>query len=115
MNAALEQYLPLRARNVEDVRKDVISHHVLRLAFCGKTHHSWFMQSELQLLTHRLGTHGVDIAQFLRDNGLEYSPVSDEDFEANREALSVVYHDATTFTQQNFYAVPFLEALPLMR
>ena len=114
---ALDKYLPLRHNNADDVRKDIISHFILRLAFCQQQHRSWFLHQEVALLEYRLKQSGADIAEFLAENGMDYKALTEEEFGPLQEQLEVVYHDCLPLPHNAamYYPVPFLEALPLLK
>jgi hypothetical protein len=84
---AVDKYMPLRHGNVEDVRKDVISHFALRLAFCPQQHRSWFVSEETLLLEHRLMSMGTRIPEFFAENRMDYTPISEELFREHEEGL----------------------------
>ena len=69
------KYLPLREGNEADVRKDVISHFLLRLAYCRTNEdRKWFIGQEKNLLKFRLESE--PIASFIAANDLHYASVS---------------------------------------
>lgn len=114
---ALDKYLPLRHNNYEDIRKDTISHFVLRLAFCQQQHRQWFLSQEQALLEYRLKQSGVDVGEFLTENNMDYKHLSEEEFQRIKEQLEVVYHDCQPLPHNHtmYYPVPFLEALSLLK
>ena len=116
---ACEKYLPLRRHHPEDVRKDVASHFILRLAFCQKTHRTWFLNQEGALLRHRLRSGGADIPQFLVENGLGYRQLDPQEYDDHKLELEIVCQrlllQGETLDAANFFAVPFSEALSLIR
>eukprot|EP00007_Cunea_sp_BSH-02190019_P004550 CAMPEP_0174242770 /NCGR_PEP_ID=MMETSP0417-20130205/29106_1 /TAXON_ID=242541 /ORGANISM="Mayorella sp, Strain BSH-02190019" /LENGTH=520 /DNA_ID=CAMNT_0015322197 /DNA_START=90 /DNA_END=1652 /DNA_ORIENTATION=- len=108
------KYLPLLTQ--EDLRKDNISHHVLRLAYCRQDR-EWFVHQEADLLKYRLAIEGV--GSFLRHNSLEHTPVqvSADEFQTYRSELQACFPrnlDSLLFTHSNYYKVPFTEVLQLV-
>jgi DNA primase large subunit len=115
VKASVEKWMPLRHGNVEDVRKDVVSHFVLRLAFCAAQNRPWFITQEVLLLEHRLTAMGAKIPDFFADNALDYKPIAEELFEQLEEALKTVYYDCAPHNAANYYPVPFQEATQLLK
>ena len=111
----MAKLMPLRHQNKEDIRKDVVSHFVLRLAFCGQQNRSWFITQEVLLLEHRLEAMGENIPEFFSANDFEYSPISEDMFDQHAEALASVYYDCKPQAASMYYPVPFIQAISLLK
>ena len=79
IEADTKYLFPNNSKNLaEDQKRDVISHCVLRMAYC-KTEElrRWLLTNETQLFTIRLGNaRSSDVGLFLKENGIKYPPVS---------------------------------------
>ncbi|KAJ8386337.1 hypothetical protein AAFF_G00174340 [Aldrovandia affinis] len=107
------------ATELEKRRKDHISHFILRLAYCQTEDlRRWFIQQEMDLFRHRF----TDLpskfkTEFLHRNDLHYDTASTEEKEALMEKLvsSTFMVSGTTVLEQDFYKVPFQDALDLVK
>ncbi|XP_057703489.1 DNA primase large subunit [Corythoichthys intestinalis] len=103
----------------EKRRKDHISHFILRLAYCQTEDlRRWFIQQEVDLLRYRFnGLHPKIKMEFLHKNNLEYDAISVEEKRAMKDKLvnSSYNVSGTTVEEQDFYKVPFQDALDLVR
>lgn len=106
----------------EDVgarRKDHISHYLLRLAYCrSEDLRRWFIAREVDLF--RLRFHCLTpkgITTFLKENKLDYSPIHSSEKEELKEHLrcSTASISSSTVDTFDFYKVPFIEVLDLVR
>jgi hypothetical protein len=76
LHHVVERYLPLRRGNPEDVRKDVLSHFILRLAFCSTQQ----VSSQNTPLTragahqHHLFVAGAELVHQQRSSAAQVSP-----------------------------------------
>ncbi|KAL7889713.1 hypothetical protein AOLI_G00019710 [Acnodon oligacanthus] len=103
----------------EKRRKDHISHFILRLAYCQTEDlRRWFIQQEMDLFRHRF----TDLlpkykTEFLHRNNLKYDTISLEEKKNIRDQLinSSYGFSGTTVVEQDFYKVPFQDALDLVR
>ncbi|XP_029926794.1 DNA primase large subunit [Myripristis murdjan] len=103
----------------EKRRKDHISHFILRLAYCQTEDlRRWFIQQEVDLFRYRfndlLPKHKLE---FLHRNNLQYDTISVEEKKALAEKLinSSYAVSGITVEDQDFYKVPFQDALDLVR
>ena len=101
-------------------RKDIISHFILRLAYC-KTEElrRKFLELECDLLKYNLSTLSEDDrASLLAANGLDYEIVSDGKKSEISEKLAGISGVANLkpadVIRTNFYLVPFQQALSLL-
>jgi DNA primase large subunit len=62
-------------------RNDNVSHHILRLAYCGSLENrNWFLTYECALFKYRAELRaGDDIATFMSDYGMHFTPVPDDE------------------------------------
>lgn len=103
-----------------DINKDILSHFILRLAFC-KTDElkRWFIQHEVDLFRYKLSRVSNDavlIERFLRDNNMVYSPISESEKNEIREQLiEMGQTSATQLSHTSFYKIHFLEVLELVK
>ncbi|XP_036403246.1 DNA primase large subunit [Megalops cyprinoides] len=103
----------------EKRRKDHISHFILRLAYCQTEDlRRWFIQQEMDLFRYRF----TDLppkfkSDFLHRNNLHYDTISSEEKENLMDKLvhSTFTVSGTTVVEQDFYKVPFQDALDLVR
>lgn len=69
----LDRYMPLWDGN--QVRRDRISHYILRLAFCTGENRDWFVRQEEELLKLRLSTLSAPLNSLLEELGEQYEKV----------------------------------------
>lgn len=100
-------------------RKDHISHFILRLAYCQTEDlRRWFIQQEVDLFRHRFSElHPKQKLEFLHRNNLQYDTISVEEKKALQDKLvsSSAAVSGITVEDQDFYKVPFQDALDLVR
>ncbi|XP_068423966.1 DNA primase large subunit [Clinocottus analis] len=100
-------------------RKDYISHFILRLAYCQTEDlRRWFIQQEVDLFRYRFNN--LDSKQkleFLHKNNLQYDTISVEDKKILQDKLvsSSYTVSGVKVEDQDFYKVPFQDALDLVR
>lgn len=114
LRASLAKFLPLCDRS--DIRKDVISHFILRLAFCSTSEHrSWFLKHESALLRHRILEHNLNIPSFLSENNIPERSLFVEEFKSLRTELEICHnHSQAQFSAENYYKVDFTTVLNLI-
>ncbi|KAL7878065.1 hypothetical protein SRHO_G00047080 [Serrasalmus rhombeus] len=103
----------------EKRRKDHISHFILRLAYCQTEDlRRWFIQQEMDLFRYRF----ADLlpkykTEFLHRNNLKYDTISLEEKKKLTDQLinSSYGLSGATIVEQDFYKVPFQDALDLVR
>lgn len=103
----------------EKRRKDHISHFILRLAYCQTEDlRRWFIQQEMDLFRYRFSTLPAKYkTEFLHRNNLQYDTLSMEEKKGLSEKLvnSSYGVSGATVMEQDFYKVPFQDALDLVR
>ncbi|XP_061141811.1 DNA primase large subunit [Syngnathus typhle] len=103
----------------EKRRKDHISHFILRLAYCQTEDlRRWFIQQEVDLMRYRFNDLNSKLKlEFLHKNNLQYDAISIEEKRALQDKLvnSSYGVSGTTVEEQDFYKVPFQDALDLVR
>ncbi|XP_017320524.1 DNA primase large subunit [Ictalurus punctatus] len=103
----------------EKRRKDHISHFILRLAYCQTEDlRRWFIQQEMDLFRYRFNElHSKYKTEFLHKNNLKYDTISPDEKDNLKEQLisSSFGFSGTTVAEQDFYKVPFQDALDLVR
>jgi DNA primase large subunit len=120
LNAALSKYMRLNALSEnfqEDVRKDVVSHFILRLAYCRTEDlRRWFIMHECALFAHRLDTLSpASLASFISANGLSFQVVSGEEKSARRARLLTIPNTPLSeFERSVYYKIPFAQATDLI-
>ncbi|MCO5583928.1 hypothetical protein L7F22_037846 [Adiantum nelumboides] len=93
----------MRTSEGSDVRKDVISHFVLRLVYCRSDElRKWFLAMESSLFRHRFQRQYEDQGKFMEDNQIPYRVISISEFEvlSFSTALSV-YWPVSWFHRRN--------------
>jgi len=101
----------------EERRKDYISHFILRLAFArSEDLRRWFIAQEVELFRFKFGT-CYKKEEFMRDNDLQYKPIDKDDKNNLSSKLkAVMFNDKEeNFEEMNFYKVPFVSVLDLVR
>lgn len=100
-------------------RKDHISHFILRLAYCQTEDlRRWFIQQEVDLFRFRFNDlDSMRKLEFLHKNNLQYDTISVEEKKALLKKLvcSSYAVSGITVEDQDFYKVPFQDALDLVR
>jgi len=118
----------------ETIRKDLISHYVLRVAYCRTDDlRRWFLKEETELFTHRFGELNKEQKQaFLLHQGLPYESIGRSEYNDIYEGLKAtaqsVMHGGDANAQEledledndatahrNFYKVPFTKVPGLVR
>ncbi|XP_068183599.1 DNA primase large subunit [Antennarius striatus] len=103
----------------EKRRKDHISHFILRLAYCQTEDlRRWFIQQEIDLFRFRFSTlTSQQKLEFLHRNNLQYDTISTEEKKSLHDKLinSSYSVSGITVEDQDFYKVPFQDALDLLR
>ncbi|XP_034538416.1 DNA primase large subunit [Notolabrus celidotus] len=104
---------------VEKRRKDHISHFILRLAYCQTEDlRRWFIQQEVDLFRFRFNDLGSKLKlEFLHKSNLQYDTISVEEKKTLVDKLvnSSYAVSGITVVDQDFYKVPFQDALDLVR
>uniref|UniRef100_A0A3Q3W1N1 DNA primase large subunit n=1 Tax=Mola mola TaxID=94237 RepID=A0A3Q3W1N1_MOLML len=114
---------PYRSENgpseYEKRRKDHISHFILRLAYCQTEDlRRWFIQQEVDLFRYRFNElNAKQKLEFLHKNNLQYDTISVEEKKPLLDKLvnSSYAVSGITVEDQDFYKVPFQDALDLIR
>jgi len=117
-------------------RKDVTSHHILRLAFCGtEDKRRWFLGQEVALFRWRLEEQKdpLAVSRIMSQQGFEYPVCTDEERRQwLADLLSVAQSGAalsgvgggggdggagsmSSLMRSEFFKVPFIDALDLVR
>ncbi|CDQ96552.1 unnamed protein product, partial [Oncorhynchus mykiss] len=103
----------------EKRRKDHISHFILRLAYCQTEDlRRWFIQQEIDLFRYRFNhLPSKNIREFLQYNNLHYHTISIDEKKNLMDKLvtSSFAVSGSTVDCQDFYKVPFQDALDLVR
>ncbi|XP_047207779.1 DNA primase large subunit isoform X1 [Girardinichthys multiradiatus] len=103
----------------EKQRKDHISHFILRLAYCQTEDlRRWFIQQEVDLFRYRFNKLSCKKKlEFLHNNNLQYNTISVEEKNHLKEKLLISSYgiNGVTLEEQDFYKVPFQDALDLVR
>ncbi|XP_076598382.1 DNA primase large subunit [Chaetodon auriga] len=103
----------------EKRRKDHISHFILRLAYCQTEDlRRWFIQQEVDLFRYRFSDlPPKQKLDFLHRNNLQYDTISVEERKSLLDKLvnSSYAVSGITVEDQDFYKVPFQDALDLVR
>jgi DNA primase large subunit len=120
VNAALRQYMNLNSFSKtveEEMRKDVVSHFILRLAYCRTEElRRWFLAQECALFRHRLEELPPSgMTAFIRANGLDLEAVSREEKAAKKGMLlSVPDAPLLDFERTSYFKIPFTQAVDLI-
>lgn len=113
LKALCAKHLPL-SRSA-DIRKDVISHFVLRLAFCRPADRAWLLTQECELLRYRLTEGGfVTMSEFMRSTGTTYATCSADEFAAVAAELEQCLDASYARAPDKIFKVPFEDALDLV-
>ncbi|KAM8852280.1 DNA primase large subunit isoform 1-T3 [Synchiropus picturatus] len=103
----------------EKRRKDHISHFILRLAYCQTEDlRRWFIQQEVDLFRYRFNELSPQQKlDFLHKNNLQYNTITAEEKKLLKDKLvnSSYAVSGITVAGQDFYKVPFQDALDLVR
>ncbi|XP_038152150.1 DNA primase large subunit [Cyprinodon tularosa] len=103
----------------EKRRKDHISHFILRLAYCQTEDlRRWFIQQEVDLFRYRFNDlTSKQKLDFLHKNNLQYNTISVQEKNQLKEKLlnSSYIVSGVTLENEDFYKVPFQDALDLVR
>ncbi len=112
---ALRQYMRVNSlsTNVEaEIRKDLVSHFILRLAYCRTEDlRRWFITQECALFRFRLEElTPVGMASFIRKNGLMLEAISaDEKASKKSLLLSVPGASVLDFDRTTYFKIPFTQ------
>ncbi|VDK71141.1 unnamed protein product [Onchocerca ochengi] len=101
-------------------KRDVISHFILRLAFCQTPEQTrWFIQQEVDFFRFRfqIVSKSCDaVTQFLQANNFDAQLVTDAEKQNLKENLSNACSiQLNKVTSTNFWKIPFEDALDLIR
>lgn len=92
-----------------DIRRDVVSHFVLRIAYCHSEQlRRWFIQQETDLFRMRFeSSDKATMTRFLHDNDIHFEVVDDKEKSRVAEDLSAILHpsQATNFDQIAYFRV----------
>eukprot|EP01125_Pyxidicula_operculata_P020534 TRINITY_DN7608_c0_g1_i1.p1 TRINITY_DN7608_c0_g1~~TRINITY_DN7608_c0_g1_i1.p1 ORF type:complete len:466 (-),score=86.95 TRINITY_DN7608_c0_g1_i1:189-1586(-) len=125
MSVVLTKYLYIpRSENdpsfYESVRKDVVSHFTLRLAYCKPNDRQWFISQERELLKIRLQTEpDANLEKIIEQNGLNFVTLQESEYKQIRHLLNETSRsDGFSSEADNhkaFYKVPFEDAGELIQ
>mmetsp|Transcript_3798 Transcript_3798/g.5545 ORF Transcript_3798/g.5545 Transcript_3798/m.5545 type:complete len:376 (+) Transcript_3798:161-1288(+) len=92
--------------------KDLISHYVIRMAFCRTEElRRWFLTNECQLFALRIkNSKPSEVDDFLEENSLGYEPIPHHEKERLRSQLTSL----TGTLGVDYYRVPFAQVLTLV-
>jgi DNA primase large subunit len=99
------------------MRKDQVSHYILRLAYCRTEDlRRWFLAHECHLLKYRVDSMSTTArANFMHTHGLADDKLTSEEKEARRHKLiGLAGITELNFASNEFYKVPFQQALSLL-
>ncbi|KAF5401256.1 Eukaryotic-type DNA primase large subunit [Paragonimus heterotremus] len=108
----------------EDIRRDIISHFILQVAYCrGEDLRRWFINQEVDLFRYRfllernVSSFGPDvISDFLTQNRLHFSHLSDsERLHIRQQLIAGTAASGIDFQTTAFYKVYFTEVPELVR
>lgn len=106
------------AGRTPQMRKDQVSHYILRLAYCrNEDLRRWFLQHECILLKHRVDSMKDDEREkFMSKLGMADDKLSAQEKDAHRDNLIGLagVNDAQAFSATDYYKVPFQQALSLL-
>lgn len=92
-----------------DIRRDVVSHFVLRIAYCHSEQlRRWFIQQETDLFRMRFeSADRSTITRFLHDNDIHFEVVDEKEKSQLADSLNAVLHpsQATSFDQIAYFRV----------
>lgn len=120
LGRALAQYMRINSLSDnldEDLRKDLVSHFILRLAYCRTEDlRRWFLAQESALFKYRLESlPAASLASFIASNGLNFAVVGGDEKSARRSLLlSVPNTLAAEFERTVYYRIPFAQAADLV-
>ncbi|XP_015757797.1 PREDICTED: DNA primase large subunit-like isoform X2 [Acropora digitifera] len=132
MKESLKKFLPRNSKSslkgheeeiLNERKKDHISHFILRLAYCrSEDLRRWFLSQEVELFRFRFTslaeTNSQQVDEFLKDNGLEYKPISEEERKEKMEELWCSGFELIAeikVRHTDYFKVPFADALDLVR
>jgi len=103
----------------ETVRNDILSHYILRLAYCRTEDlRRWFIHTECDYFRYRFlaefSGKPKELNSFLSLNGLQFESVGDEEKQRIFSDLKAASRQTVT-TQTEFFKVPFTDVLDLVR
>ena len=92
LQSLLDKHLKGGGGRAEGARRDQVSHHVLRLAFCrSEDQRRWLLDQETALFRHRFGREpAAEQVRFMAEAGLPYAPIDNEEFAALQPLLGLV-------------------------
>ncbi|GBG87422.1 hypothetical protein CBR_g45479 [Chara braunii] len=107
------------ATPAETAQKDVVSHFILRLAYClTEELRRWFLAMESFLFRHRFRIEGPDVQKkFLEDSDLPYQAISAAEYGGVRDKLAQVARSVGAPIPQDdsiYYKVQFEEVTELV-
>ncbi len=112
---ALRQYMRVNSlsTNVEaEIRKDLVSHFILRLAYCRTEDlRRWFITQECALFRFRLEElTPVGMASFIRKNGLMLETISSDEKDSKKSfLLSIPGASMLDFERTTYFKIPFTQ------
>ena len=125
MKKAEARYIPMNTR--DDRQKDNTSHFILRLAYCkSEDLRRWFLQHECELFRFRFQQSSPgQIDAFMKANNLGYAPIGKDEKRRLATQLKHVFIAGLkggtpsskfneTFSNMEYYQVPFTEVLSLV-
>ncbi|CAM9896950.1 unnamed protein product [Chrysoparadoxa australica] len=120
INEALTKYMKINSYSdtiEQDLRKDNLSHFILRLAYCRTEElRRWFLSQECVLFRHRLESlPPSELARFITANGLSFQAVDAAEKASKRdELLSTPSAPMQLFERTAYYKIPFTQAVDLV-
>lgn len=130
MRAVLKKHLELPRDGTEldrarAIRRDVISHFVLRLAYRNPNDKEWFLRMERELLAVRLQlerqTDAAATRKFVEDNGLQFEKITAAEWELAVAQIrrtvqsSRSTQDTVDIDRDHYYRIPFEQASELVQ
>ncbi|CAF0760455.1 unnamed protein product [Brachionus calyciflorus] len=102
-----------------ELNKDIVSHFILRLAFCQTEElKRWFIQQECDLFRYKLNRIQNDqaiIEKFLQDNDLLYVPITDSEKDGIMDSLIEMGGSPNVIKNTHYFKINFLEVLDLVK
>jgi DNA primase large subunit len=120
------KHMPLKAPvtkgeggNEEFFRKDVVSHFILRLAYCRTEElRRWFLEQECNLLSFRIDKYlsSEERASFMAEQNMDYEEATaNEKIDRRDKLVGLCDVSSDDFANQKYFKVPFAKALKLVR